>query len=259
MGVLHLHHLCSTINNITLPPSQLCPPSHFQIICAITRRQLIAAAAAAAAISLSPLDGKALAGEERVHHPPIDPSDSAFVLKNHHAGFNSQPIPLSAQLPGGGGSKRRERPRLFDSKAKRVCWEKARQVPGRDPERWRMDAAGNIVCKNLHTCIGCLCYEYDHITPFSKGGESVEANCQILQTRVNRLKSDKSDIAQQLLKGYSCDITFNDQQLDLIEMAVYGSVNRPSNHCIVPSISSFLRKSNSKDHNNITCNLPKND
>ncbi|KAL8034849.1 hypothetical protein ABFX02_12G057300 [Erythranthe guttata] len=102
MGVLHLHHLCSTINNITLPPSQLCPPSHFQIICAITRRQLIAAAAAAAAISLSPLDGKALAGEERVHHPPIDPSDSAFVLKNHHAGFNSQPIPLSAQLPGGG-------------------------------------------------------------------------------------------------------------------------------------------------------------
>ncbi|EYU39415.1 hypothetical protein ABFS82_12G056300 [Erythranthe guttata] len=246
MGVLHLHHLCSTstINNITLPPSQLCPPSHFrcrrQIISAIIRRQLIAAAAAAAAISFSPLDGKALAGE-RVHHLPIHPSDSAFVLKNH------------------GGSKRRERPRLFDSKAKRICWEKARQVPGRDPERWRMDAAGNIVCKNLHTCIGCLCYEYDHITPFSKGGESVEANCQILQTRVNRLKSDKSDIARQLLKGYSCDITFSDEQLDLIEMAVYGSVNRPSNHCIVPSISSFLRKSNSKDHNNITCNLPKND
>ncbi|KAL7090679.1 hypothetical protein ACP275_12G056700 [Erythranthe tilingii] len=250
-----------TINNITLLPSQHGPPSHFrrgrQIISAITRRQLIAAAAAAA-ISLSPVDGKALAGE-RVHHLPIDPSDSAFVLKNHDAGFNFQPIPLNAQLPGGGGIKRRERPRLFDSKAKRICWEKARQVPGRDPERWRMDAAGNIVCKNLHTCIGCLCYEYDHITPFSKGGESVEDNCQILQTRVNRLKSDKSDIAQQLLKGYSCDIKFSDEQLDLIEMAVYGSVNRPSNHCIVPSITSFLRKSNSKDHNNITCNLPKND
>ncbi|TQD79218.1 hypothetical protein C1H46_035256 [Malus baccata] len=41
-------------------------------------------------------------------------------------------------------------------------------VPGRHPERWRKDAAGNVVC-----------------------GESTEGNCHIPQTRVNRYKSDK--------------------------------------------------------------------
>lgn len=40
------------------------------------------------------------------------------------------------------------------------------------------------------------------------GGESVAENCQILQTRVNRLKSDKSEIDVTQLKGYSCDVKF---------------------------------------------------
>ncbi|WVZ10273.1 hypothetical protein V8G54_014803 [Vigna mungo] len=62
-----------------------------------------------------------------------------------------------------------KRPRFFDSNAKAICWSKADIVPGRHPERWRKDAAGNIVCKRFYNCIGCLCYEYDHIIPFSKG------------------------------------------------------------------------------------------
>lgn len=61
------------------------------------------------------------------------------------------------------------RPRFFDSKAKSMCWAKAETVPGRHPERWRKDAAGNIVCKRFCNCHGCLCFEYDHIVPFSKG------------------------------------------------------------------------------------------
>lgn len=147
-----------------------------------------------------------------------------------------------------------ERPRFFDSKAKRICWDSAKKIPGRDPERWRIDAAGNIVCKRLHTCNGCLCFEYDHIVPFSKGGESVAENCQILQTRVNRLKSDKTDTGLNLLESYSCDIKFSDEQLDVIEMAVYGSVIRPGRECIVGNVSSLVGKYSSRNHT-IRCNL----
>lgn len=43
---------------------------------------------------------------------------------------------------------------------------------------------------------------------FSAGGESVAENCQILQTRVNRLKSDKQEVDSSQLKSYSCDIKF---------------------------------------------------
>lgn len=61
------------------------------------------------------------------------------------------------------------RPRFFDAKARAKCWQKAEVVAGRHPERWRTDPAGNVVCKRFWNCHGCLCYEYDHIIPFSKG------------------------------------------------------------------------------------------
>ncbi|EOY21948.1 HNH endonuclease domain-containing protein isoform 2, partial [Theobroma cacao] len=77
----------------------------------------------------------------------------------------------------------------------------------RHPERWRKDAAGNIVCKRFCNCKGCLCFEYDHIVPFSRGGESTAENCQILQTRVNRLKSNK-EVDTTRLQGYSCAVQF---------------------------------------------------
>ncbi len=59
--------------------------------------------------------------------------------------------------------------RIFDDKMRNLCWQKADVVAGRHPERWRKDSAGNIVCRKLTRCEGCLCYEYDHIRPFSKG------------------------------------------------------------------------------------------
>ncbi|GFZ12129.1 HNH endonuclease domain-containing protein [Actinidia rufa] len=70
---------------------------------------------------------------------------------------------------GGGGGNKEERPRFFDSKAKSKCWAKAEILAGRHPERWRKDAAGNVVCKRFCNCQGCLCFEYDHIVPYSKG------------------------------------------------------------------------------------------
>lgn len=128
-----------------------------------------------------------------------------------------------------------------------MCWNKAEIVPGRHPERWRKDAAGNIVFKRFHSCQGCLCFEFDHIIPFSKGGQSVPENCQILQTLANRLKSDKEVIGINQLKGYSCDINFSDEELDLIELAVYGNVLRAGRQCRSKIVDEMLGKYKSRN------------
>ncbi|CAB4281060.1 unnamed protein product [Prunus armeniaca] len=175
---------------------------------------------------------------------------------------SSSPSSSSPHRSRGGGdngtsskSKGEDRPRFFDSKAKSNCWAKADVVPGRHPERWRKDAAGNVVCKRFCNCQGCLCFEYDHIVPFSKGGESTEDNCQILQTRVNRFKSDKDQIDKTQLKGYSCDVKFTDKELDIIEMAVYGDVIRPGNQCRCRTVAEMLGQYKSKDKT-AACKLP---
>ncbi|KAI7747843.1 hypothetical protein M8C21_014372 [Ambrosia artemisiifolia] len=154
--------------------------------------------------------------------------------------------PPSSPPRNRGGAE--ERPRFFDHMTKKLCWAKADTVPGRHPDRWRKDAAGNVVCKRFCNCQGCLCFEYDHIIPFSKGGESVVENCQILQTRVNRFKSDKDLVDKTLLRGYSCDINFTDKELDVIEMAVYGDVTRPGNQCRCRSVAEVFGNHKLKDH-----------
>ncbi|KAA0057965.1 HNH endonuclease [Cucumis melo var. makuwa] len=173
---------------------------------------------------------------------------------------SSSPSPTRSrggQRDSGSGSGD-ERPRFFDAKAKASCWAKADVVPGRHPERWRKDAAGNVVCKRFCNCQGCLCFEYDHIVPYSKGGESTADNCQILQTRVNRFKSNKDDVDTSELKGYSCDVKFTDKELDIIEMAVYGDVIRPGNQCRCRTVSEMLGQYKSKDRL-APCKLPYNE
>lgn len=59
-------------------------------------------------------------------------------------------------------------PRSFPYSVKQQCWEKAEKVRGRDPDRWRKDALGNVVFRKLVGCPGCLCHDYDHILPYSK-------------------------------------------------------------------------------------------
>ncbi|KAE9601934.1 putative HNH nuclease [Lupinus albus] len=156
---------------------------------------------------------------------------------------------------GGGDGSGEKRPRFFDTNAKALCWAKADTVAGRHPERWRKDSAGNVVCKRFFNCLGCLCYEYDHILPFSKGGESTADNCQILQSRVNRFKSDKVEVDSDKLKEFSCDVNFTDKELDIIEMAVYGDVIRPGNQCRCRTIAEKLGKYKPKDKAN-ACKLP---
>ncbi|KAL5210342.1 hypothetical protein ABZP36_005965 [Zizania latifolia] len=76
-------------------------------------------------------------------------------------------------------------PRSFPYVVKQQCWEKADRVPGRDQERWRRDALGNVVFRKLVGCPGCLCHDYDHIVPYSKGGKSTLENCQVLQVHAS--------------------------------------------------------------------------
>lgn len=148
--------------------------------------------------------------------------------------------PLDESAAGGGGARCKGRPRFFDKQTARLCWQKADVVAGRHPERWRKDSAGNIVCRKLRGCEGCLCYEYDHILPFTKGGETDVKNCQILQSRVNRFKGDKENLGKEELQQYSCNLKFTDKELDLIEMAVYGDVLRPGLQCKCKSVGETL-------------------
>ncbi|CAB4311478.1 unnamed protein product [Prunus armeniaca] len=212
---------------------------------------------------------------------------------------SSSPSSSSPHHSRGGGdngtsskSKGEDRPCFFDSKAKSNCWAKADVVPGRHPERWRKDAAGNVVCKHFCNCQSCLCFKYDHIVPFSKGGESTEDNCQILQTRVNRFKSGKDQIDKIQLKGYSCDVIYSQvivpngdairvlwvgstnllrfwylngayfftwelgyKELDIIEMAVYGDVIRPGNQSRCRTVAEMLGQYKAKDKT-AACKLP---
>lgn len=65
-------------------------------------------------------------------------------------------------------SRSRSEPRSFPHDVKEACWRQAATVRGRDQERWRRDALGNLVFRKLVGCQGCLCYNFDHIVPYSK-------------------------------------------------------------------------------------------
>lgn len=150
------------------------------------------------------------------------------------------------------------RSRSFDERARQQCWQKADVVAGRHPDRWRKDPAGNIVCHKFTNCSGCLCHQYDHVRPFSRGGESDAGNCQILQSRVNLLKSDKQDLGKEDLEQYSCHLKFTDKELDIIEMAVYGNVIRPGLQCKCRTVEESLRMSLAfgKGFEMASCELP---
>lgn len=60
----------------------------------------------------------------------------------------------------------------------------------------------------MDVCKGLALIVMKFVRRLFAGGESTADNCQILQTRVNRFKSDKNDVDTSELKGYSCDVKF---------------------------------------------------
>ncbi|KAF3544311.1 hypothetical protein DY000_02008475 [Brassica cretica] len=163
-------------------------------------------------------------------------------------------------FPGSGYDDPDPEPRSFPYSVKQQCWEKAEKIKGRDPERWRRDPLGNIVFRKLVGCPGCLCHDYDHIVPYSKGngffscalmliynpgylggkdhtsivdiihqgGKSTLDNCQVLQAKVNRSKGNKTDISRAELIQRSSYCRVAGRDMDLIELTAYGNakVNR---------------------------------
>jgi len=140
----------------------------------------------------------------------------------------------------------KEKKRIFTAKQKQQCWDKATIMPGRDPERWRLDAIGNAVLHKLVGCLGCFCHEYDHIMPYSKGGLTEVDNCQILQSRVNILKSNAVDVSPQDLLEWSCAGAFTEKDLDMIELAIYGSIKRPNFQCYSKNFKEMSKRMNSR-------------
>ncbi|ERM94522.1 uncharacterized protein LOC18422469 [Amborella trichopoda] len=151
---------------------------------------------------------------------PTSPKPSAFSLFDH---------PFSTTE----GEEEREReesedrnPRSFPYHVKQKCWEKAEKIKGRDPDRWRRDALGNTVFRKLVGCPGCLCHDYDHILPYSKGGKSALENCQVLQASVNRAKGNRTEISRSDLIQKSAYCRVSGRDMDVIELSSYGNVRR---------------------------------
>ncbi|GAY55273.1 hypothetical protein CUMW_163200 [Citrus unshiu] len=117
-------------------------------------------------------------------------------------------------------------PRSFPYSVKQQCWEKAEKVRGRDPDRWRKDALGNVVFRKLVGCPGCLCHDYDHILPYSKGGKSTLENCQVLQATVNRSKGNRTELSRSDLIQKSSYCRVSGRDMDLLELSAYGNVRR---------------------------------
>ncbi|CAI8610052.1 unnamed protein product [Vicia faba] len=117
-------------------------------------------------------------------------------------------------------------PRSFPHNVKQKCWEKADKVKGRDPDRWRRDPLGNLIFRKLVGCPGCLCHDYDHILPYSKGGQSTLENCQVLQATVNRSKGNRTDVSKSDLIQKSSYCRVSDRDMDMMELSAFGNVRR---------------------------------
>lgn len=116
--------------------------------------------------------------------------------------------------------------RLFTNKQKDQCWNRATLINGRHPDRWRLDAAGNPVVKALKGCSGSLCHQYDHIVPYSKGGETIIRNCQVLQSFANRVKGSRTDLSRDKLQQHSIKVKLSEYEMDLVEEMIYGNVKK---------------------------------
>ncbi|CAI5953617.1 unnamed protein product [Closterium sp. NIES-65] len=89
---------------------------------------------------------------------------------------------------------------------------------------WRRDVLGNVVFRPLLGCTGPLCFDFDHIVPFAKGGTSDVHNCQVLQVAANRAKgSAVSDSWRQDAQPMSTRQP-SGEDMDVLELAAYGDV-----------------------------------
>ena len=79
---------------------------------------------------------------------------------------------------------------MATEKQKKIAWNKAKPITGKNPKTHRKDKYGNEVYKGAYGKNGPKSWEVDHSKPKSKGGTDHPNNLQALQTEANRLKGD---------------------------------------------------------------------
>jgi len=70
-------------------------------------------------------------------------------------------------------------------------WGKAKKIPGKNPDLYRRDSAGNEIYKPAYGKDSEKGWEVDHKKPVDRGGTDNLKNLQPLKTEENRKKGNK--------------------------------------------------------------------
>ena len=78
--------------------------------------------------------------------------------------------------------------RRFDDERVQEVWERGEKIPGKDPDLYREDAAGNVIYRPSYGKNSEMGWEVDHKKPVDEGGTDNLRNLQPLQTEENKEK-----------------------------------------------------------------------
>lgn len=70
-----------------------------------------------------------------------------------------------------------------------IIWEKAKEVPGYDKNKWRQDFAGAWILRNQYGIRSEYGWEIDHLEPRNRGGSDDPSNLIPIHWRNNISKS----------------------------------------------------------------------
>ena len=74
---------------------------------------------------------------------------------------------------------------------KRVAWENAKKLRGKNPNLYRRDRFGNPIYKPAYGTQGEQGWEVDHSHAKAKSGTDSPRNLQAMQTKANRAKGKR--------------------------------------------------------------------
>lgn len=80
--------------------------------------------------------------------------------------------------------------RKFDDDRVQEVWEQGKKIPGKDPDLYRKDEAGNVIYRPSYGKNSEMGWEVDHKKPVDKRGTDNLRNLQPLQTEENKKKSN---------------------------------------------------------------------
>jgi len=79
----------------------------------------------------------------------------------------------------------------FNDERVQEVWEQGKKIPGKDPNRYREDAVGNLIYRPSYGKNSEMGWEVDHKKPVDKGGTDNLRNLQPLQSNENKEKGNQ--------------------------------------------------------------------